>query len=182
MAMSIDVNLPRKHPASFPKRCVVCGIDHPDSTVTLVTGSLGWWTWLLGWFARPFKVTAPACHSCSWRLHAARLLSLLVTVALVLAAFYFVWPYFADAVPRRLRKWAMIGLALVCLSPQCIYEVLYPKPFDITAFADSVDYEFANEDLAVEFAALNCDAEWVKVEGQQLLADDQDMENEEKPT
>ena len=39
-------------------------------------------------------------------------------------------------------------------------------PFDITVFADSVDYEFKSKDYAVEFAVLNIDAEWVKVDDQ----------------
>ena len=58
------------------------------------------------------------------------------------------------------------GLALVCLLPQFMFEVFFAKPFDMTAYADSVDYEFTSKDHAVEFATLNCDAEWVKVNGE----------------
>ena len=59
-----------------------------------------------------------------------------------------------------------MGLALVCLLPQIIFEVLFAKPFDITAYADSVDYEFTSKDYAVDFALLNSNAAWVKVNGE----------------
>lgn len=62
----------------------------------------------------------------------------------------------------------MMGLALVCLLPQIIVEVFFAKPFDITAYADSVDYEFTSKDYAVEFATLNIDAAWVKVNGETI--------------
>jgi hypothetical protein len=52
--------------------------------------------------------------------------------------------------------------------PQFIFEVFFAKPFDLTAYADSVDYEFTSKDYAVEFAALNMDATWVKVNGESI--------------
>jgi len=57
-----------------------------------------------------------------------------------------------------------MGLALLCLAPQIIFEAYFPKDFDITAFSDSVDYEFRDEDMAYEFAELNEDATWVEIE------------------
>ena len=60
----------------------------------------------------------------------------------------------------------MMGLALVCILPQLIFEVFFAKPFDMTAYTDSVNYEFTSKDYAVEFATLNFDAEWVKVNGE----------------
>ena len=80
MALSTDVNLPKDHPAQFADRCVVCGRPEPGSTVRLMTGSIGWWTWMLWTFGRPFVVKAPACPRCSWLLHLRRLIGLLLTV------------------------------------------------------------------------------------------------------
>jgi len=166
MAESTDINLPRSYTARFPDRCVVCGHDNPTSHVRLITGTLGWWTWLLWWWGKPFVVKAPACNGCAWKLHGFRFVSLAVTIAITVAALWLIWPYFKDSVPRGLRKWAMMGLALVCLLPQFIFEVFFARPFDMTAYADSVDYEFTSKDYAVEFATLNVDAEWVKVNGE----------------
>jgi hypothetical protein len=168
MAESIDVNLPKTHRAEFPDRCVVCGRDDPDSHVRLVTGSIGWWSWLLWWFSTPFMVKAPACDTCGWKLQGLRLLSLLVTVAISVAVIWFGWPLVKDSVPQGLQKWALMGLAVICLLPQIIFEVFYAPPFDITAFSASVDYEFTSPNYATEFALLNRDAEWVKIDGESL--------------
>jgi hypothetical protein len=106
-----------------------------------------------------------------------RVVSLIVMLALSFAAFFFIWPFVKDSVPPGIRRWVGVGIALVCVLPQVIFEVLYPKPFDITAYADSVDYEFASVEYAIEFAAENRDAAWVKVDGSLLdLAEDEDGE------
>jgi hypothetical protein len=164
MPLSTDVNLPKSHVPRFPDKCVVCGRQSPASTVRLMTGSIGWWTLFVWWYSKPFIVKAPACAACSWRLHGNRFFTLLVTILLVVVAIWIVWPMFADMVPRSVRKWAALGLGLVCLSPFILIQVFFPPAFDITAFSDSVDYEFRDSQLAYEFANLNDDAAWVKVE------------------
>lgn len=166
MAESTDINLPRSHAARFPERCVVCGRDNPPSHVQLITGTLGWWTWLLWVWGTPFVAKAPACSGCAWKLHNSRFISLVVTLAIAVAALWLFWPHVKDSVPHGLRKWAMMGLALACLLPQIILEVFFAKPFDMTAYTESVDYEFTSKDYAAEFATLNLDAEWVKVNGE----------------
>ncbi len=97
-----------------------------------------------------------------------RFLSLIVTIGIALAAFWLIWPHFRDSLPRGLRKWAMMGLALVCLLPQFIFEVFFANPFDVTAYTESVDYEFTSKDYAVDFAMLNRDARWMKVNGETI--------------
>jgi len=163
MAMSTDVNLPKHHKAQFPDQCVVCKAESPDSKVRLITGTTGWWSWLLWMFGKPFSVQAPACRRCSWQLHFQRFGSLLLTLALIYVAFWHVWPLLKIEVARPLQKWIMLGIALVCLLPQIFYEVVFPHPFSITAFSNSVDDEFRDEELAIEFANLNADADWVKI-------------------
>ncbi len=59
----------------------------------------------------------------------------------------------------------MIGVSLVCLVPQFLFEIFFARPFDVTAFPNSVDYEFTSEAYATEFAVMNMDAEWVKING-----------------
>ena len=34
-------------------------------------------------------------------------------------------------------------------------KTIFPTPIDLTAFSESVDYEFRNADYAAEFASLN---------------------------
>jgi hypothetical protein len=86
-----------------------------------------------------------------------------LTISIAVATLWLIWPNFKDSVPEGLRKWAMMGLAILCLLPQIIMEVFFAKPFDITAYAESVDYEFTSKDYAIDFATLNIDAAWVKV-------------------
>lgn len=57
----------------------------------------------------------------------------------------------------------MLLLGFVCLIPQFVYEAFFPQPFNITAYSESVDYEFRDEDSAIEFANLNDDAEWIEI-------------------
>ena len=56
-----------------------------------------------------------------------------------------------------------MGMILLCSAPYFLWEVFFPPTIDITAFKDSVDYEFADEDYAHDFAMLNGEAEWVDV-------------------
>ena len=63
---------------------------------------------------------------------------------------------------------AFVGLFGACTIPQFILEIFYAKPFDVTALSDSVNYEFASSEYAIDFAVLNRDAEWVKIDGQNL--------------
>ena len=82
----------------------------------------------------------------------------------IAAAFmFFAWPYIDDFVARSIRKLVAVVLILVCLAPYFLWELFFPPSIDITAFSDSVDYEFRDEEYAYEFAALNEDAEWVEV-------------------
>ena len=163
MPYSTDVNLPRNHNARFPDKCVVCGRPSPGSTVRLITGSIGWWTWLLWHFGDVFTVTAPACTSCGRRLHLMRFGSLLVIIAGAFIACWVAWPLISEHFPRPIRKWIVMGLALLLLLPYCLYQALNPHPFDITAHSDSVDYEFRDPAMACEFAELNEDADWIKI-------------------
>lgn len=164
MPDTTDVNLPKSHVALFPDRCVVCEREHPSSHVRILTGSIGWWTFL--WmFGSPFYVKAPACRFCGWKLQWMRLLSLAVTLTIVAVAMLYAWPYLQPHVPKAFRKWGMMGFAILCLLPQIIFEIVFPKPFDVTAFSDNVNYEFRSRRYAVDFSLQNGDALWVKING-----------------
>ena len=172
MATSTDINLPRSHIAQFPNKCVVCDAESPDSTLRHFTGTLGWWTWIFFWFGSVFSVTAPACKGCGWKHHGRRILSLLLTAAIGFLALTYIWPHLKDEVPRSLHRWAGVALCLVCILPQILWEVFFAAPFNITAYSESVDYEFGSMDLAAEFAVENMDADWVKINGTDFRLDD----------
>lgn len=168
MAECINVNLPRSFEATFPQRCVVCERDNPGSSARIVTSSVGWWSLFTWWWGKPFAVKAPACSFCAWKLQWLRFVSLVVMLVTVTLALWFVWPAVQGAIPRALQKMAMMGIALLCLLPQVLFEVFYARPFDVTAFEESVDYEFTSKRYAADFAVLNYGAEWVKIDGKKL--------------
>ena len=59
----------------------------------------------------------------------------------------------------------MMGIAIACLIPLLVLEFFYAPPAQVTAYTDSVDYEFASYDYATDFAAMNHDAAWTKLNG-----------------
>lgn len=174
MAFSTDVNLPRSHRAVFPDKCVVCGTSEPGATLRLITGTLGWWTWLLQWFGKPFIVTVPACRVCAWKLRVVRLGSWVIVLGMMSFVYWVVWPHLDPAIPQALRRWMIVMLTIVCLLPQMLVGVFFPHAFDVTAHPDSVDYEFADKQLAAEFATSNFHAEWVKVNEFTVMRNDPD--------
>ena len=164
MPLSTDVNLPRTYSARFPSRCVRCGDDPADGTERLWTHTLGWWTWVLWAYGHGFVIHVPACAGCGWRIRFHRVGGTFLTMAVAAACVYFVWPYLDDFIARAMRKWVAMGLIIICLVPYFLWETFFPPAVDITAYSESVDYEFRHADYAREFAALNADAEWVKIE------------------
>lgn len=168
VALSTDVNLPRSHRAVFPDECVICGRIVPGARLRLFTSTLAWWTVIFWWYGKPFVVTVPACRGCGLRHYARSAIGVLIALATVLAIYYFVWPYLEGLVPRSLQRWVVMLLTLVCLIPYFVFEAVYAQPIAITAYAESVDYEFASRRRAVNFALINRDAEWVKIEGQSI--------------
>ena len=75
-------------------------------------------------------------------------------VALALAAIFTIAPFFDD-VPKPFRKWLVVGAVIAVLVPWFLWETFFPPPIDLTAYSDTVDYEFRDRIYAEEFAALN---------------------------
>lgn len=97
-----------------------------------------------------------------------RFASLAVTMTIGILAFVYVWPNWRDSFPPAIQKWAFLGIAIVCLLPQIVYEIALAKPFDMTVYAKSVDYEFTSKEYALDFAILNHDAKLLKIDGAKI--------------
>ncbi len=164
MPLSTDVNLPREHVVRFPQRCVRCNADNEGRLIRLWTHTIGWWTWVFWMFGRPFSVRVPACSPCSRVIRCQRLGGLAITIGVTIVFLYFGWPWLDDFVARPIRKWVAMLAVILCLMPCFLWELFLPPAIDITAYSDNVDYEFRDPDYALEFAILNRDAEWVKVD------------------
>ena len=77
---------------------------------------------------------------------------LLFVVAGVVLAFWLLASYKGFG-----RKWLAAAITLIFCTPYFLWEVFWPRPADITAYSDTVDYEFRDPDYAAEFAELNKD-------------------------
>jgi hypothetical protein len=154
MPVSTDVKLPKARPPVFPDRCVACGAESPSSTYRAGTNAIGWWTWVFWTFGRRFTVDVPACEPCCGQMRRQRWLQLAVN-AVVIAAGVVLAGSLLQWYQGPFKRWLMLGVVLVCLLPVFLWEMFFPRPFDMTAFSDTVDYEFRDPDYAAEFAALN---------------------------
>ena len=163
MPLSTDVNLPRQHHARYPSSCVRCGGDHQGQTMLLWTHTIGWWTALLWFFGWSFTTRVPACGKCRWKIRFQRVGGLVLSLTVAALFMVFVWPHMDEWVARPIRKWVAIGMILVCLAPYFLWETIYPPAIDITAYKNSVDYEFRDAGYASEFAELNEESDWVRV-------------------
>ena len=53
------------------------------------------------------------------------------------------------------RKFKLAGLIMAALSPWTLFEVFWPRRFDVTARGKWIDYEFVSAEYATEFARRN---------------------------
>ena len=154
MPASTDVNLPKSHFPLFPNRCVACGADHPAVTYRAGTNAIGWWMLAFWSFGRRFTVEIPSCEPCRDRMRRQRWLQfavngVVIAASVVVAGSLFQW------YQGPFKRWLMLGTVLVFLIPVMLWETFFPRAFDMTAYASTVDYEFRDPDYAAEFARLN---------------------------
>jgi hypothetical protein len=153
MPLATDVNLPKDHIPIFPDRCVCCGRERPGGVFRIGTQAIGWWT-LLSHFGPRFTAEVPACGACRVRMRRQRWLRFLISAAFVVAGVSIAmsllkWYH------GPFKKWLAMGITLIFLTPLILWETLFPPPVDLTAYAETVDYEFRDAEYAADFAELN---------------------------
>jgi hypothetical protein len=99
-------------------------------------------------------VDAPACEWCRDRLRRQHWLrwaiSAIIAMIGVGVAFWML-----QSLKGPLRRWLAMGIALACMSPWLLWEAMFPPALDLTAYTDTVDYEFRDAEYANDFAELN---------------------------
>jgi len=139
MPLSTEVTLPKGVKPKFPEMCIVCHAV-PDSTYSI---------------RKKFsKVEFPICCGCKKKFKLQRWGRELVSLVLILLAVWLVMPYFSEW-SKLSKKLAVGGLVVLAISPLIVFEVMWPRIFDITAKRGKVDYEFADVTYAMEFHSLN---------------------------
>ena len=153
MAWTYDVALPKDRVPYWPAACVRCR-SSPVTTVRIRTHAIGWWTPLTLSFGSWFKADAPACAKCRWLLRRQRAIRLLVLGVCIMAAVLATVRLTGEA-GGPLRHWLRIGVAVLLLLPVFIWHALSPLTFGLTAYSDTVIYEFRDRLYAERFAELN---------------------------
>jgi len=154
MPLATTINLPREMEAAFPDRCIRCGAAGPERRIRIWTSTVSVWSVLSLLFSRPFSVRVPVCRACAPRLRIARLVRLILTLGIA-AAGVAVALWVLESYDGPGRRYLGIGIAVVCMLPFFAWEAFFPPPIEITAYSRSVDYEFADDAYATEFAHLN---------------------------
>ena len=156
MPLSLDVRLPKSVKPVFPQRCVYSGDTNPDSEVVVVANSQSAFLsflfpilLLFGWC----RVRAPISRRYRARFYLQSFGRDILMIALIGLGVCVFMPMLGRG--TQFRDFKVAGLVLVALSPWILFEVFFPRRFNITARAEWIDYEFASAEYAEEFAALN---------------------------
>jgi hypothetical protein len=155
MPLSTDVRLRRSTVPRFANECVRCECDEPTGYVTLHGNATGWWTYLTllpGWF---YRVHAPACPGCAWRIYLAGWVRFAIYMTLVGLLCWWLLPYVQAWVARPFVRHAGAVLVLLLLIPYHFIEVWFPAAIDVIVYDKSIDYQFRNGRLALLFYLLN---------------------------
>jgi hypothetical protein len=163
MKFRSEVNLPRSHVPLFPDRCVFCREPGPGEAMRFTTGTIAWWTVVVAAYAFPFSVTVPACGPCRRRSRLEWWGLLAFVSGAIFVSMLAMFP-FRNAIPPLARRLIAVAVGLFAGATYGLYRASRLQPFDVTAFPRRVDYEFIDHGDAVEFAAPNSDAAWVKIE------------------
>ena len=154
MPLSTDVKLSKDVQPVFPDRCVSCDRDQPDENIKICTHSIGWHTLLFWSFGKRFCVNVPVCFQCKKSMRMQRFFSLLINFLFIVIGVY-VAVYLLDSYEGSFKKWLVMGIAVICILPLITWEIFFPPSIELTAYSETVDYQFKNSDYAEEFAEFN---------------------------
>jgi hypothetical protein len=159
MLKRFDITLSRSQRAVFPDRCVAC--DRPSSghKYKFVTSSIGWSTLahVFGWLWIPgtrVSVRVPTCHRCAWIIRVRYWGALLAMVTIMAIVIWLLNPLLSD-LNNTVRRLILFAACLIAIIPIVAIDRFLPPAFDITASADTVNYEFVSPVCALEFMELN---------------------------
>ena len=135
MPLSSDVSLPRTQTPVFPDCCVSCGVPAPGHLIRVGTNSIGWWTIALWIPGARFSVEVPACEPCRRQMIRQRwvrraVCGIFAVVGVGVAV------YVLGSLRGPIKRWLALGIALLCMVPWFAWEFFFPRPFDLTAYAE----------------------------------------------
>ena len=156
MKTSTDVTMPTSLKPIFPNECVVCCSETFD-TAKITQNSqnpISVFFMPILWLFRWSRVEFPLCRNCLFRFYFQRWGRWILCCALIAIAFPIIAPYYREWSPL-FRKIAIGVSCFVAMIPYVLFEVFVPRAFNTTSYPKTTTYEFASQDLALQFYALN---------------------------
>jgi len=102
---------------------------------------------------QPLRSTRPACDACISKLVWQRRGRFVISLLFICVGVFIAHRVLGDF--KGINKAITIAITLASCVPWFLWEVFVPRAIELTAFKDTVDYEFADPDFAAEFAELN---------------------------
>ena len=141
MTLSTDITLPANIQPVFPSRCVVCGEESSDTAKISADAQgfiVSFFVPLMSLLGRK-KIEFPICPECKPRFFRQRWIRSLICWSIIIVVVFVALPYF-QGWNRSVTKLAVLGIGIAAVVPQLIFEVFFPRWFDITASKETVDY------------------------------------------
>jgi hypothetical protein len=153
--MAVTVNMPKDVAPEFPDRCISCGQIQPNWHFRVCTHAIGWWTIALWSYGKKFCVEVPVCEHCNHDMRRQKRVRTIFTWAFGIVGVCVAFYVLAEYTQTFWGGWLAMAIGLVFLSPVMLWEWHFPPALDLTAYSESVDYDFRDPEYALEFACLN---------------------------
>lgn len=157
MPQVYSISLRRYEKPRFPKRCVICGQDHPDEKVGVSDFAVSWFSFLSDIPDDWASVQVPIHYRCKWRFRARRWGTRLVYLVLAGLICWQTLPWIKLQMQGRLPRIAEKIVIAVLLIPVAFLEVIFPPAFDVTFFEESVEFDFLDPVYCQDFRERNAE-------------------------
>ena len=159
MPLSTDITLPAEVEPVFPDRCVVCDCESRKRAKIAVDTQnvlLSFFVPILSMFGWK-KIEFPVCEACNGEFFRQRWIRSIICWSIICVVVFVTLPYF-KGMNHLFAKLSVIASGLAAIIPHIVFEVFFPRWFDVTASKHETKYEFRSEDYATDFYVLNQEA------------------------
>jgi len=153
MPPASTVKLNRAETPIFGARCLVCHGTHNINGVELTMFRRPWWSGM-PFFWDKYKVKVPVCVACQPTFTKQRWIRRVVLLGVLGVGLGGAF-YLAGGYEGPFRKYLLMAVAMVIVSPYLVWETIWPPFISVTLHTDEVEYEFKSPEYALEFASLN---------------------------
>jgi hypothetical protein len=148
------ISVSKTRPPVFPPWCPCCGQDCGDQQIKLRTLAWDSTSPVLKNLGPLCWIKLPGCKACNRRLLWATYGRRLAYVACFAAGILFVGRRIGWENMRQYKVVFLLGVAAFVIPP-FYWELMHPRPIELSIDQDELTFTFTRDDYAVEFADLN---------------------------